>query len=184
VRRRKILLTITGETVMNIFILDRNPVLAAKMQCDKHVVKMVLESGQMLSTAHRLLDGDDCIAPDKLYKVAHAKHPCTIWTMESNNNYNWHYVHFCALCEEYKYRYGKTHMTDTKLRDVLKTPPKNIPVGYLTKHPLAMKSNPECMHPNDPVRSYREYYKTKEKNFKMVWTKRETPNWFLTNYGG
>ena len=42
---------------MNIFVLDRNPVIAAQMQCDKHIVKMIVESGQMLSTVHRMLDG-------------------------------------------------------------------------------------------------------------------------------
>ena len=44
---------------MNIFYLDRDPVIAAQMMCDKHVVKMILESAQMLSTAHRVLDGDE-----------------------------------------------------------------------------------------------------------------------------
>ena len=167
---------------MNIFVLDRNPVLAAMMQCDKHVVKMVLESAQMLSTAHRLLDGDNCIAPDKLYKVAHAKHPCTLWVMESIANYHWLYNHFIALCDEYTFRYGKKHLCDLKLSGILKYQPTNIPLGTLTEFRLAMGTNPECKF-DDPVRSYRAYYKTKQKNFKMVWTKRETPDWFLTTYG-
>ena len=179
---------------MNLFVLDKDPVVAAQLQCDKHIVKMIVESAQMLSTAHRMLDGEMIVTRTKtgrkgrhyrlggdlenvLYKAVHYHHPCTVWTMQSNNNYNWHYVHFCALCDEYKYRYGKTHMTDTKLRDVLKTPPKNIPVGYLTKHPLAMKSNPECMF-EDVVKSYRAYYQTKQSRFKMAWTKREIPEWF------
>lgn len=182
---------------MNIFILDHDPVKAAQMQCDKHIAgKMVVESAQMLSTAHRIIDGVEEMRPSKsgkrmvkywrhrnsnlenvLYRVAHQNHPCTIWTMRSNNNYNWHYVHFVALCDEYKYRYGKTHLTDTKLREVLSTPPTNIDVGYLTQQPLAMKSNPECMF-EDVVKSYRAYYQTKQDRFKMVWTKRETPEWF------
>jgi len=182
---------------MNIFILDRDPVKAAQMLCNKHIPKMVVESAQMLSTAHRILDGTEQkrrsksgksmvkywehpnqFLEDNLYKVAHANHPCTRWTMESNNNYNWHYVHFVALCDEYKYRYGKIHLTDSKLRDILKTPPKNIPVGYLTQQPLAMKSNPECMF-DDVVESYRAYYMTKQDRFNMVWTKREEPEWFV-----
>lgn len=181
---------------MNIFILDRDPVKAAQMQCDKHVCKLTVESAQMLSTAHRILDGVEEMRPSKsgkrmvkywrhrnpnlenvLYRVAHQNHPCTIWTMRSNNNYNWHYVHFAALCDEYKYRYGKTHLTDTKLREILSTPPTNIDVGYLTQQPLAMKSNPECMF-EDVVKSYRAYYQTKQDRFKMVWTKREIPEWF------
>ena len=120
---------------MNIFVLHQDPVAAAQMQCDKHVVKMIVESAQMLSTAHRMLDGTVQIAPSKsgkrmvkhyrlfddpemdqlLYKAVHYKHPCTVWTMESAQNYMWHWRHLDALCEEYTYRYGKIHAT-SKLR--------------------------------------------------------------------
>ena len=81
---------------MNIFVLDINPKTAAQMQCDKHVVKMIVESAQMLSTAHRMLDGYAEKRPSKsgktmvnywvhprqemediLYKAVHHKHPCT-----------------------------------------------------------------------------------------------------------
>jgi hypothetical protein len=184
---------------MNLFILDKDPVKAAQLQCDKHVVKMIVESGQMLSTAHRMLDGDETRCPSKsgktnvkywvhpdekmesiLYKAVHMYHPCTVWTMQSSNNYNWHYIHFIALCDEYKYRYGKTHATDTLLRDALAKLPKNIPVGYLTQQPLAMKSNPECMF-EDVVKSYRAFYQTKQGRFKMAWTGREVPQWFQQN---
>lgn len=180
---------------MNIFVLDKDPVKAAQLQCDKHVVKMVVESAQMLSTAHRLLDGVLERVPSKsgmtkvkyyklpdyredlLYKAVHFNHPCTLWTMKSNNNYNWHYVHFVALCEEYKYRYGKTHKTDDLLRAELSNLPRNIEVGHLTQQPMAMQSNPECMS-SDVVASYRAYYQTKQNRFKMAWTNRETPEWF------
>jgi len=180
---------------LNIFVLSKDPIKAAQLQCDKHVVKMIVESAQMLSTAHRLLDGTMELRPSKsgkrmvkyfklpdsreeiFYKNVHETHPCTFWTMQSNNNYNWHYVHFVALCEEYTYRYGKVHGTDTKLREILATPPRNIPVGYLTQQPLAMKSNPECMF-EDVVKSYRAFYQTKQDRFKMAWTHRPVPEWF------
>ena len=93
------------------------------------------------------------------------------------HNYRWHYKHFIALCDEYTYRYGKTHATDKKLRKALERLPNNIPVKKMTKFKLAMKSNPECMF-DDPIKSYRAFYKTKEARFSMVWTKRETPIWF------
>ena len=187
---------ISMEDKINLFVLDKDPVIAAQLQCDKHVVKMIVESAQMLSTVHRMLDGIPKRGPSKsgktttkkwtlpddredtFYKAVHIHHPCTVWTMKTNNNYNWHYVHFAALCDEYSYRYGKIHSTDALLRDKLKTPPKNIPVGYLTMHPLAMQSNPECMFPNDPVKSYRMFYQTKQDRFKMAWTKRDIPDWF------
>ena len=129
---------------MNLFILDRNPVVAAQDQCDKHVVKMIVESAQMLSTVHRMLDGNETRRrsvsgktmtkyyelpddrEDVLYKACHFNHPCTIWTRESCCNYTWHYKHFAALCDEYTYRYDKIHSTDTKLRKALSILPNNI----------------------------------------------------------
>jgi len=181
---------------MNIFVIDKNPVIAAQEHCDKHVVKMILESAQMLSTAHRILDGDEERAPSVsgktmsrywrlddyrepiLYRAVHMKHPCTIWTMESQLNYLWHYQLFEELCDEFTYRYDKVHSTDKKLRTILKTLPNNIPfTKKKTPFRLAMGSNPECMH-DDPVKSYREFYKTKQERFSMTWKKRPTPAWF------
>jgi len=181
---------------MNIFILDKDPVKAAQLQCDKHIVKMVLESAQMLSTAHRVLDGKLTKIPSKsgkttvkgwvlpderdqlLYKAVHVGHPCTVWTMESNNNYTWHYVHFKALAEEFEYRYGKQHKSWVDLKDVLRELPRNIPVHYLTPFKLAMGAAPECINPSDPVGSYRAFYQTKQDRFSMDWTKRDIPEWF------
>lgn len=182
---------------MNIFFLSESPRAAAIQQCDKHVVKMIVESAQMLSTAHRLLDGSMDRRPSKsgktkvkywelpdsklesiMYKAVHVGHPCTVWTMESKANYDWHYEHFVALCNEYRYRYGKVHKTDSLLRYILMNPPTNIPDVGLTTKPVAMGSNPECIIPNDPVTSYRNYYQTKQDRFKMAWTNRTVPEWF------
>jgi hypothetical protein len=192
---------------MNIFIIDENPVVAAQSQCDKHVVKMIVESAQMLSTVHRMVDGIMERRPSKsgsmlqyfkldddrediLYKACHFNHPSTVWTRESCCNYSWHYEHFVALCDEYTYRYGKVHATDTKLRDILKSLPKKINrVGGRTHFKLAMGSNPECVvnglmgtnavaTAHDAVESYRNFYKTKQARFNMVWTKRKQPEWF------
>jgi hypothetical protein len=180
---------------MNLFYLDKDPVKAAQLQCDKHIVKMVVESAQMLSTAHRMLDGTLIetqtatgrkgrhyrLADNReqlFYKAVHYHHPCTVWTMKSNNNYNWHWVHFAALCDEYTYRYGKVHKTDELLRNALYQLPSNISVGPLCPLPLAMGAAPECIDYSDPVGSYRNFYQTKQKRFKMVWTNREIPDWF------
>lgn len=182
---------------MNLFILHDDPTVAAQMQCDKHVVKMIIESAQMLSTAHRLLDGTVEIGPSKsgktmqkqyrlledpemdqmIYKAVHRGHPCTVWTMESSENYKWHWQHFDALCEEYTYRYGKIHKSSL-LKSPLWCLPDNIPWGNLTPFKLAMQANPECMIQDDPVQSYRLFYQTKQSRFKMNWTKREQPEWF------
>jgi len=180
---------------MNIFVLEDCPVKAAEVQCDKHVVKMVVESGQMLSTAHRMLDGDLEVyinakgrkarrynlndwRQQVLYKAVHYHHPCTVWTMESSENYNWHWKHLEALCAEYRFRYGKVHKTEETILHALKSLPKNIPIGKMTNFKLAMGSNPECMDENDIVGSYRSFYHTKQSRFKMRWTGRPVPNWF------
>lgn len=184
---------------MNIFVLDKDPVKAAQLQCDKHVVKMIVESAQMLSTAHRVLDGtmsripsksgkttvkhyelDDVEADLIYYKAVHYNHPCTLWTMESDSNYRWHWEHLFALCEEYTYRYNKMHKTEMVMWP-LRSAPNNIPKGPMTPFPLAMKSNPECMFPEDPVKSYKLFYETKQDRFKMNWTKRPVPEWFRIN---
>lgn len=161
---------------MNIFWLDDDPVKAAQLQCNKHITKMTLESSQMLSTAHRVIDGDD--APDECYRIAHKNHPCSLWTMKTSANYEWHYQHFVALADEYTYRYGKVHASFTKLNHILKNLPKNIKIGTLTMPALAMKDHPECIFENDPVKSYRAFYKTKQDRFDMVWSYREIPEWF------
>lgn len=171
-----------------------DPVEAAQMLCDKHM-KMVVESAQMLSTVHRVLDGDlgtrtsksgkrmkkhwyHPILQDVLYDNVHEKHPSTVWTSESLSNYIWHYNHFIALCDEYTYRYGRTHACDTRFRNVFSTPPKNIPNIGLTTPRLAMESEPECKALGDPILAYRAFYQTKQTRFKMLWKNREIPDWF------
>jgi hypothetical protein len=180
---------------MNIFILDNDPVKAAQDQCDKHVVKMIIESAQMLSTVHRMVDGVmerrlsksgsmiqyfklNDIRETTLYKACHFNHPSTVWTRECSKNYEWHYDHFVALCDEYTFRYGKIHMTDTKLRKALRTAPSKIKhTETMTPFKLAMGSNPECIF-EDAVKSYRAFYHTKQDRFKMVWSKRIAPSWW------
>jgi hypothetical protein len=147
---------------VNIFVLSKDPKLAAQMHCDKHVPKMVVESAQMLSTAHRMLDGKEYIAPsksgkrmvkhyklpindDKVYKAVHSKHPCTVWTMETHNNYMWHYELFKNLSKEYEFRFGKKHQSWELLKNALNYPPDHIPTGFLTKFALAMPEEYKTM---------------------------------------
>jgi hypothetical protein len=182
--------------IMNIFILDQNPVVAAQSQCDKHVVKMIVESAQMLSTAHRMIDGVSAIVASKsgkrmvnyyrldddredvLYKAVHHNHPCTIWTQENAANYQWHYRHFIALCSEYTYRYGRIHKSFEGLANILRTCPSRMTCSEdMTPFRLAMGDSPESIR-DDAVEAYRHFYQTKQRNFKMVWSRRDTPAWF------
>jgi len=168
------------EDKINLFFLDNDPVKAAQFQCDKHITKMVVESGQLLSVTHRIVDNIDEFHPlhPVLYRATHANHPSAKWTMESGDNYDWHYNHFVALCDEYTYRYGKKHLTDTKLRDALKNRPANIPDIGLTPFKLGMHLEPDEIVADDMVETYRRFYQTKQDRFKMRWTKREKPDWF------
>ena len=90
---------------MNIFYFDECPVISAEAQPDKMLVKMPLETAQMLCTAHRVLDGDEYADSVGLYKTAYKNHPCTVWARQSRGNYEWLYVHFLALAMEYNFRY-------------------------------------------------------------------------------
>ena len=66
----------------------------------------------MLSTAHRVLDGDEHANNAGMYKMAHKNHPSTKWVRHSYQNYKWLYTHMTALMQEYTYRYGKHHATE------------------------------------------------------------------------
>ena len=92
---------------MNIFVLHTNPKIAAQMACDKHVVKMVSESVQMLSTTMH------SVGLEGPWKKTHANHPCTIWARESLQNYQWLWDHANSLGEEYTHRYNKKHKSQT-----------------------------------------------------------------------
>lgn len=156
---------------MNIFYLDHNPVRAAQMQCNKHVVKMVLETAQLLCTAHRELGNDNA----KLYNSTHINHPSAVWARESSANYQWLYVHFMGLAQEYRLRYGKEHKSWRKLGKLLRSMPPQIKRGRQTPVKLALPTEYKraC-----PVESYRAYY-AGDKAAMLSYTKREWPEWLL-----
>lgn len=159
---------------MNIFYFNDCPVISAESQPDKLLVKMPLETAQMLSTAHRELDGDEYADKVGLYKRAYWNHPCTVWAREASANYFWLYRHFLALGREYTHRYGKTHASIAKLSNALKKMPDNIVQGEIT--PLA-QAMPEQYKSNDPVKAYRNYC-IHEKHY-AKWEKgRDKPDWW------
>ena len=156
---------------MNIFYLDKNPKTCAKYHNNSHTIKMILESAQLLCTAHRLLDNND---NELLYKATHKNHPSAIWVRQSKQNYLWLYKLFVELSKEYTIRYNKVHKTYTKLKDILSIPPLNIPDTNFTEPPLCMPD--ECKL-EDTVESYRNYYMTEKRNI-AVW-KTEKPYWYI-----
>mgnify|MGYP001158104967 CR=1 FL=1 len=164
---------------MNIFYLDKDVNKCAQYHNDKHCVKMILEYAQLLCTAHWELDVSNQVMnnPMGLYKPTHKNHPSAVWVRQSKKNYEYLYSLFNALCHEYSYRYGKIHLTYSKLHNVLATPPQNIPDKEFTQPTPAM---PDDVKDNDSINAYRKYY-NKYKQHLAKWTNREVPEWIKMN---
>lgn len=152
---------------MNIFALDSDPKYAAIYHNDRHVVKMTLESLQLLCSAH-IMSGDE--AP---YRLTHKNHPCSIWTRESTENYDWLSCLFEYLLEEYTFRYQKIHACSRYLEFSKRIPKLNR--KKMTPFVLAM---PDEYKTNDPISSYRKYYYL-GKSHLAKWTNREAPYWYI-----
>lgn len=152
---------------MNIFILDKNIEKCAQYHCDSHVVKMILESAQILCT---VLWQTGTAAP---YRPTHLKHPCVIWAGESLANWLWLKELGSALNKEYQYRFNKS--CNHKSYDIIKILPiPSIPNLGLTKHVQVV---PEMYRSTNVINAYRQYYIHHKKHI-AKWTKRKTPHWF------
>lgn len=157
---------------MNIFYLDHDPVIAARYQVDKHVVKMILESAQLLCTAHHAHG----VGQDWMYKPTHKNHPSAIWVRESGGNYNWLWVHAMALLDEYQLRYKKKHACTYIIKKLYQPPKTLINKAFLTPIKLAM---PDEYKRACPVESYRAYYNGAKRELHQ-WTRRAKPTWITT----
>ena len=182
---------------MNIFYLDHNHKVCAEMHNDKHCIKMILEYAQLLSTAHRVLDGvlttdrggaagrqrTTYILSDSrdtmLYRATHINHPSAIWVRKSYENYEWLYTLFIELMKEYTYRYGKNHACE-KLIDALYTPPTHIPKGVGFTEPTPAMPD-EVKVAGDSIASYKNYYISNKQHLASWQGKinsRSVPKWF------
>jgi hypothetical protein len=176
---------------MNIFYLSKDPVQAAEWMVDKHVVKMILESAQLLCTAHRVLDGQETVGksatgrnvkrwilPDAretvLYSATHINHPSAVWCRQAVMNYNWLADHMFALLFEYTHRYNKEHKVQGELSYMLQSPPFALKKYEMTEMPSAMAD--EYKISNDPIVNYRNYYKVGKARMHK-WTNRQPPEW-------
>ena len=155
---------------MNIFYIDTDVDKCAESHCNKHVVKMILEYAQLLSTAHVELDGNQVA-----YKSTHKNHPCAVWVRQSSDNYRYLYNLFVALCKEYTHRYDKVHLTWTKHGNTLAHLPSNINTGEFTLPPQCM---PEDYYHNDTVQAYRSYYRH-GKSSMLEYKRRQIPSWVI-----
>lgn len=163
---------------MNIFALHRIPIMAAKMHSDKHVVKMVLETAQILATVHHIHGNGANVK----YKPTHAKHPCVVWAAASRANYQWLLDLGKQLAREYKMRYGKFHACHDLFNTELSSVPPELKFAAPT--PFAQAMPDECKD-TDHVVAYRKYYQKKtDENTWMSWDRCTVgkPDWIrITN---
>ena len=183
---------------MNIFYLDNHVSRCAEMHNSKHTIKMILEYCQLLSTAHRILDGTETTIksasgrnvkrftlPDHrdglLYSATHINHPSAIWVRQSLSNYMWLSHLLVELCHEYTYRYGKVHKCESigLVKCLLNNVPENIPNGPFTEPTPAMPDDVKVS--GDSIASYRNYY-IQNKTHLASWSgkinSRSVPEWY------
>lgn len=183
---------------MNIFVLDKSPKIAAEFHCDKHVVKMILESAQMLCTAHwlrllkfyhsepiqsfkRIKDAQIWLfnntPKDKQppWKMSHVYHPCTVWTNDSLSNYMWLFNLGKELCYQYSLRYGRSHKSEIVIDYLGENIPIDLPDKGLTEFAICMKE--EYKISSNPVLCYRNYY-LKDKVRFAKWKLNNEPDWW------
>lgn len=163
----------TFRCIVNIFYLDHDPVLAARYQVDKHVVKMILETAQLLCTAHHMHG----VGKDWMYKRTHYNHPSAIWCRETGANYMWLWTHGMALLDEYKLRYKREHAC-TYILKRLSSPPSPLLTSLNDRTPVRL-AMPDIYKHDCPVKSYRAYYKHGKKDLHQ-WSRRPVPTWIAT----
>ena len=152
---------------MNIFVLDLNPAKAAQYHNDRHCVKMIVETTQLLSTSIPYLE------PGRAgpYKPTHFNHPCAIWTRAGKGNYHWLWKLGLALCKEYTRRYGKIHKCEPYLKALKLSKPIS---REMTPFAQAM---PEPYRHRNVIKAYRAYY-VGDKRHLAKWTNRPPPPWW------
>lgn len=152
---------------MNIFALDEYPKTAARWHVDKHIVKMILESAQILCTVNY---ANGLSTP---YNATHKNHPCVKWAGASLHNWVWLKQLAKYLNDEFRYRFNKD--VNHKSWDVIESLEiPNLPKIGLTPFYQAMPEEYKIV--SNPVGAYRMYYKY-GKDHLHKWTKRKPPKW-------
>ena len=170
---------------MNIFYLDSDPALAAQLHCDVHVRKMIIETAQLLGTAHWILDPkttkqiyQKAIQQNQkiLYRPSHQKHPCAVWVRENSANYYWTVNLGKELLKEFEFRFEKSHATSSVITYLSQNFPKSISISEVLTPPA--QAMPEEYRDNNPIIAYRKYYlygKYQKKEIFQKYTRRNVP---------
>lgn len=157
---------------MNLFILDKDPIIAARMNCDKHVCKIILEAIQMMCLAH-IETGNT--SAHLWNATTHRNNHVSKWVRETTANYRWTALHGLALCDEYTKRYHKVHQSLGLMAWCANNTP-NILVGGMTPFRQAV---PEDCYRVCPVEAYHDYY-VRYKNRFAKWRKGNVPCWYVS----
>lgn len=154
---------------MNIFYLDKKPEKCAKYHCNKHVVKMILEYTQILSSVKYRYGEKGPL------KLTHKNHPCVLWAGDAHNNFMFLKELVKNLLKEYTYRFTKHHKYENFYFDKEFVLEKRFLVEEFSPPPKCM---PEKYKQKDTVTSYRNYYLGEKSRF-AKWTKRKIPKWYM-----
>ena len=174
---------------MNVFCLDRDPTKAAEMMCDKHVVKMIIETCQILSAVidvnyideHRA-KGWKSKPSQQLgcpnYPPAHVKHPATLWAIEARGNAVWLCKHLRELCRQYYLRYdNKSHKLEG-CTQIYEAQLQYCKFKQERKTEFVQAITDKRWHRKDPVEAYRTYYNMEKFTF-AKWKLGNKPEWFV-----
>lgn len=166
---------------MNIFVLDTDPAVAAQLHCDKHVVKMILESAQLLCTALEIRQGEQGLITTTPYRATHRNHPCAVWARETRSNYLWLCDLGEALAIEHLERYNpKREHASYKVITGCRDHADWIPAGPLTPFAQAMPERYRVS--GDPVLAYRGYYANDKRRFAAWRAPRTRPDFMDALY--
>jgi|TARA_R100000084_G_C4596934_1_gene121240 hypothetical protein len=163
---------------VNIFVLDKNPITAAEMHCDKHVPKMCVEAAQMMASALRRHGATDGQMPltkaGTPYRGGYAHHPCTVWAGDSRANFSWLALHALALCEEYTKRFDKEHACSGPIEHMARM--RHAVEFEEARYTPFAQAMPDEYRDDDAVKAYRAYYHSKQF---AKWEKgTPTPDWW------
>ncbi len=169
---------------MKIYFLDSDPYQCAQYHCDKHISIRILETSNILCSAHVHISNNQINYESEAFqhlpwaitfKIPLAQdNPHCNWIRESIQNYRWLSELGCALCQEYTFRWGRKHKYEICLQWLRLNEP-NLPDIELTRFQLLMPSEYKS---DDPIESYRKYY-IADKTRIAKWTRREKPYWFI-----
>ena len=157
---------------MNIFYLHPIAKICALYHCDKNVCKMVIETAQLLATAHHEHNSP------VTYKPTHKNHPSAVWARESRLHYQFLVDLGMALCNEYTKRYNKTHSCEKLYYGELRFPPDTLIKSGWVNPPQCM---PDEYKNDDTVTAYRQYYRHKKNVITMKWHQDHAyaPEWMV-----